>query len=85
MAVQTVATLLGDSEAAVSEASSIIAPIQVSYLQGLQSINQIQIGECKFSYYNPESEQTETIDNHFFNEAQVQEALKLGQDMNLSS
>jgi len=83
MPVQTVTALVNDSEASVTAASTAIGQIQDDYLAGLQSIMKIQVGQYQFSYYNPKTQKTETIDNHFFSDAEVQEALQLGKDMNL--
>lgn len=80
--VQTVAGLVKDSEAAVSEASTSIGKIQSNYLQVLQSVEKIQIGKYQFKHYNPKTKKMETINNCFFNEAEVQEILQLTKDMN---
>ena len=80
--VQTVAGLMKDSGAAVTAASTSIAKILSNYLQVLQSIENIQVGPYQFKHYNPKTKKTETINNYFFTDAEVQEILQLGKDMN---
>ena len=80
--VQTVTGLVKDTEAAVTAASISIAEVQNGYLQVLQSIEKIEIGQYQFKHYNPKTKKTETIDYHFFTDLGVQELLQLGKDMN---
>jgi len=83
MPVQTVAALVNDTKVSITAASTTIGQIQDDYLTGLQSIMKVQVGQYQFIYYNPKTQKTEKIDNHFFSDAEVQEALQLGKDMNL--
>ena len=75
--------MVKESEAAVTAASTSIAKTQNAYLQVLQSIEKVQIGQYQFKHYNPKTKKTEIIDNHFFTDSEVQEVLQLGKDMNL--
>ena len=79
--VQTVTGLVKDSGVAVTSASTSIGKIQSNYLQVLRSIEKIQVGPYQFKHYNPKTKKTETINNHFFTEAEVQKILQLTKDV----
>ena len=79
--VQMVVILVKDSESAIQAASVTVTKISPDYLQVLQSIQKLQVGKYQYQHYNKKTGKTETIDSHFFSEAEVAKALQLGQDL----
>lgn len=79
--VQSVMTIVGDTETAVTAASATITQTQSGYLAVLQLIEKAQIGTHKFTYYNLKTKVTVTINSAFFNNDEVDEATQLGKDM----
>ena len=79
--VQSITVIVGDTKRVLTEASVAIAQTQNGYLAMLQSLEKIQIGNYQFTYYNPKTKKTSTINSYFFSNAEVSEATQLGKDM----
>lgn len=78
--VQSVDSLVKTGLSNVQKASSTISTASGKYLTTLTSLQKVQVGKYQYQYKNKAGE-VETIDSHFFSNDQVQEALKLGQDL----
>ena len=52
-----------------------------AYLAALNALISMRAGKYQFTHQNKKTGKTETIDNHFFDEKDTQEALQLGKDM----
>ena len=79
--VQTVVILVKDGENTIQAASATVTKTSPHYLQVLQSIQKLQFGKYQYQHYNKKTGKTETIDSHFFSEAEVAKVLQLGQDL----
>ena len=79
--VQTVLLVVKDGKSTVQSASGTITKTSPDYLQVLMAIQKIQVGKCQYQHRNKKTGKTQTVDSHFFSQAEVEDALKLGQDM----
>lgn len=79
--VQSIDSLVKTGLSDLHSASSIISGASQNYLSTLTSLQKLQVGKYQFQYKSKKTGKTEIIDNHFFTEDEVQQALQLGQDL----
>ena len=79
--VQTVGGLVSTGNSHVMQAGKTISTGSKPYIDALNALIAMRAGKYQFTHKNKKTGKTETIDNHFFNEKDAQEALQLGRDM----
>ena len=79
--IQSVDQLVKTGLSDLQEASSSISKVSENYLSTLSSLQKLQVGNCQYQYKNKKTGKIEIIDNHFFSEEQVQQALQLGEEL----
>lgn len=79
--VQTVHDLVTTGNSHVAQAAKTITTRSNDYLAALKALISMRDGSYQFKHVNKTTGKTETINSHFLNEADTQEAVKLGNDM----